>query len=67
MKKTVNATGKTQFVNPIGLKTAEPFQEKGNQQRWWVRLNYGAKDEAMLIGPYSDEQTACNIILHISE
>ena len=66
MKKTVNAVGKIQFVNATGLKTAEPFQEKGDQQRWWVRLNYGAKDEAMLIGPYSDELTACNIIEHIN-
>lgn len=67
MKKTVNATGKVQFVNPIGLKIAEPFQEKGDQLRWWVRLNYGNKDESLLIGPYSDEQTACNIIEYITQ
>jgi hypothetical protein len=66
MKKTVNANQKIQFVNPNGLKTAEPFKEKGEQARWWVRLNYGAKDEAMLIGPYTDEITACNIIEHIN-
>ena len=67
MKKTVNANGKTQFVNPIGLRTAEPFQERGDQARWWVRLNYGNKDDSILIGHYSDEQTANNIILHITE
>jgi hypothetical protein len=65
MKKTVNEKGQTQFVNPIGLRIAEPFVSQKENGKWWVRLKYSGSDDASLIGPYSDEQTANNIVEYI--
>jgi hypothetical protein len=65
MKKTVNVKQQTQFVNPIGLRIAEPFQSSKADGQWWVRLKYSGSDDASLIGPYSDEQTANNIVEYI--
>ncbi len=65
MKKTVNAKQQTQFVNTIGLAIAEPFCSQKENGQWWIRLKYINSSEPLLIGPYSDEQTANNIVEHI--
>lgn len=67
MKKTINSDGRQQFVNPIGLRTAEPFKAKGDDGKNWIRLNYGSKDDAILIGPYDSEEQAISVIRFITE
>lgn len=65
MKKTVNSNGKTQYVNPVGIRSMEPFHEKVNTSIWWVRINYGSKDDSIIIGSYADRATAEGICEHI--
>lgn len=67
MKKVTTATGKNVFVNLNGLRTANAFQAKNQNQDFWIALNYGAKTdkgqtENELVGPFQTMEAAETII-----
>ena len=62
MKKVVNAQGKETWVSTQGILTAESFEQKNEQAKWWVRLNYGEKLGTTLLG-YFNNKADCDSII----
>lgn len=66
MKKVKIANGKTIFVNPKGITTAEIFQGKKEGALWYISLNYAGSQVPVLVGGFNDEQAAQNALLEIT-
>ena len=62
MKEVTNLSGQVQFVNPVGLRIAEPFTDKSRDAKVWIRLVYTSREESLLVGPFESMDVALAVV-----